>query len=358
MSPPCLIISRQSYQLLPAKVDIFRKCAEKLALHSENNIFKAMRDFAECIESSLDISKEFENCTDHWNAPLYRNVTKIYGGRLQFSELLRHLANVQGSSQTLMQFSDEMNSIAIQWAIIRSLIYKLQKSNSDNGKSAGLRDITYRIRKAADMEESFAYKIDEYSRKSYRSQEDPNPITAYDKKFSFLFLNLEKYFNNKGFGNPVAEFTYKGDYFLTEGLPDGELWNVHEMQFKFPDVTEASFDNIACQGQRIQIPKECYEYLHLLYCAEYGSFVEKCTICCENGIQEELELEFSDWYTDPQFGDTVAWKGYFVRKATVNIRTVGRIFAKSYKFNTTREVVESIRLPDCRNMHIFAISLT
>ena len=126
-------------------------------------------------------------------------------------------------------------------------------------------------------------------------------------------------------------------------------------------IWENENDNISCAGQVISGPKGQYSGFMYLGCSEFGSHSEPILVKYTDGQTEEVALELSDWVlSHPLFQETVAWTGKGAKctknKSIQEMRSPVHLFAKHGVFCKTG-TIESIQLPKCPNIHIFAISL-
>lgn len=337
--------------------EILNSCISELGLYSDkNNAFRDMRIFADSIENSLNIHSEIDGYTEVWNVPLFANISAIYGRRFQTAKLLKYLHDTFHDDYLLLLL-EQFKSIVKKWIIIRGLFYKISMVA---GGAKKLISIANKIREVADLEETTADMIYNFLRderiliSKYRFNNTNDKLDI--SNFDVIFLDITKYFNNKGFGTPEGNFSRTGEYFLTEGLPANKMLDIQGMKFIFPDVIENMYDNISCKGQVIQLSNLHCIGLMLLGCGEWGSFEENLIINYKNGTSEVLEIAFSDWSGDPLFEESIAWQGKYVAKTNSIIKRMGRIFAKVYSINNT-DSINSICLPNCENMHIFSISL-
>ena len=336
---------------------ILNSCISELGLYSnKNNAFSDMRLFADSIENSLNIHSEIDGYTNSWSVPLLINITEIYGGRFQTAKLLTYLQDVFHDDYLLLLL-ERFKSIVKKWNIIRGLFYKISMTA---GGAKKLISIANKIREVADFEETTADMIYKFlrdetiliSKYSFNNTNDKLDLSNFD----VIFLDITKYFNNKGFGTPEGNFSRTGEYFLTEGLPTNKMLDIQGMKFIFPDVIENMYDNISCKGQVIQLSNVDCSGLMLLGCGEWGSFEKNLIINYKNGTSEVLKIAFSDWSGNPLFEESIGWQGKYVAKTNISIKRMGRIFAKVYSINNSGSI-NSICLPNCENMHIFSISL-
>jgi hypothetical protein len=132
------------------------------------------------------------------------------------------------------------------------------------------------------------------------------------------------------------------------------------MKFRVPEIKGAQFDNITCTGQVLEVPQGIYGYLLILGCAEWGNFSDTLAVEFDDGDTEVIKIEFTDWANIPVFGEKTAWQGQGAERTKDGIHIMNlslHLFAKPFPIRTEKQV-RSIKLPDCPNLHFFAITLT
>lgn len=328
---------------------ILSGCIKNLGLFTADNAFKNMRYFAKRLENSSDISNEFKGYKNLWETPLCKNIDIMCGRRVQMRKLMEYLEGVY-CDDILPAMIEQFSAISYKWTVLRTVFYKTMITKGADE----LHNLADRLREISDLEEKTAKIIYNYTQDkaigagtNHGKSEIPG---------SYVYLNLNDFFNNKGFSSPNASFSKTGQYFLYDGLPSTKIWSVNGMKFIAPDVYGTEYDNISCANQVIKIPDGVYRSIMLLTCAEWGSFVDNVTVNYRDKTSEMLEIAVSDLYGEPDFQETVAWKGKFVDKASYEILT-GKLYAETYKINKDGRAIESVSLPNCNNIHIFSITL-
>jgi hypothetical protein len=224
------------------------------------------------------------------------------------------------------------------------------------------------IRDVATLEKNIANKMQDFvleydHKKSNMMVSDNDNIKTPFSYQKISFADLKGHFNNKGFGEfgkSRISFAKSGQYFSTHNFPEKFLWIVEDMIFQVPNIHDLSLDNISCNGQFITVEAARYGYVMFLGCAEQNSFSDEIEIGYSDGDSEKLIISLSDWYLPPQFNDHIAWQGNIVEKVDgsyVLSAHLYHVFASKYKMNKDRREVVSVKLPWCRNMHLFSITL-
>lgn len=317
--------------------------------HTMNDKYtNQLKEFANDLSKCNKIEAEFDRYQYLWDIPLLNNITDIYGRRNQIYNLLLSLNDKSIYANTAI---NQFKKIVDKWAIIRGLSYKIAMQKS---KKANIKKLSEMITDAADLENSINNILIELANNSKTSTDNLEFNT--NQSIAYKYLDINKYFNNKAFGNN-ASFTQTGQYFLTDRLPADNIWNIDDMKFSFPILNDSGFDNISCLGQKITLPDFKFTSIDLLGCSEWGDFSSTILLHHHDNSEELLEIGFTDWCSDPIYQESIAWYGNFKEKSNCKTVMVGRLFAKSYsvKYDNT---IDYIIIPNCKNMHIFAITLT
>lgn len=325
-----------------------KDCIEGLGLSSkDDNTFENLRCFAGSLEKA-GLDKEAQDFDNIWHVPLYTGIVRIYGSRFQTKSYMELLQNYF-DDEILPYIIDRFSEILVQWALIQTLTSKALVSKNETVLS----HISNRIRRVTDLEENLAETINDFI------HDKPLPMIENIKEDrpiqNFLFVDLAGLYNHKYFEKKKADLCGTDRFFSPEGLPAAPVWTADNMQFSFPEVMDAEFDNISCRGQIIQCRSGSFSYIMLIYCSECGSIVDHIAIGYQDGTKELVECAVSGWYGEPEFQETVIWSG----KVTSNSNTTEKcnLYAKAIKINQAKKVVTSIKLPDFANIHIFSITL-
>lgn len=326
-----------------------------------NNAFMAMERFNDEMLTSMDLNTEAQGEEFFWNTPLIRKLLEISRGRRQLAKTLQFIAN-RYNVTPLTGISQRMEKAGWRWDTVRSL---LMKASMMPNPTPPLCKAAEKIREAVADEIEIAQEL------LQASKYDPKTLIATGTAAKMevrgtdgkeILVDLTSYFNNKGFGNLseacAADLIGNGSYFVADSLTAERLWQFEGMKFSFPQVADDLKDNISCAGQNIPIPPGRYCKIMAMGCAEWENYSDRIVIAYENGETEEVPLEFTDWSFQPVFGETTAWSGHGARRKDGKVKLLThsvQLYAKSYNLKCNGSVT-SIRLPDCPNLHVFAIS--
>lgn len=343
--------------------EVVVKAVFRLKGNTGSDAFEAMRSFAKEIENSLKLDAEgvgFEN--NFWDCPLLNQILSIGRGRVQFAGALRLLSKLNGVNG-LLPLAERLEKIGWQWTAVRSMLIKEQMM-PDPAVTIGT--VVTKIKEAAVEEERIAGALLEISREEgvISGSGDTVARPTVEKRGELIFAGLDGYFNNEGIGSSLVEkctadlFGTK-TFILAESLPPNAVWTVGEMKFRFPAAADGMKDNISCAGQVIKLPPGCYGRVMVLGCSECSNYSGWMVVHYQDGQTEEIKLGLTDWCFQPVFGETTAWRGKAAERVGGEVQTLSyevRLYAQSYDLKQNRMIIE-LRLPDCPNMHIFAITL-
>lgn len=181
----------------------------------------------------------------------------------------------------------------------------------------------------------------------------------------YVFVDLDEHLNNKGFNefsadDINADLTGKGEFFICSNIPQEQIWEVNDMKFKFPLISQGLYDNVSCERQLVSIPEGYYNSILILGCGEWGSQIQDIELIYENQEIDKLTIALPDWAYSPTYGGLVAWSGPAAIRTSNGIKLhnfTASLFIRKYLLKHNKKLI-GFKLPDCPNMHIFAIALT
>ena len=192
----------------------------------------------------------------------------------------------------------------------------------------------------------------------------PKPLVLPD---ALVALDLGKLLNNDGI-SPEANKTdgnfdlpklKSGSSYPADQLPKGgSLFRpavLGGILFRFPPAADGRPNNVACDGQRLGVPKGVYATLWLLAAAEFGNQEGAARLVYDKG-EEPAALRVSDWCGEAAFGEAEAirctarhtWDGKREDKAC-------RIWAVAIPLRD--QPLQAIVLPKNPHIHVFAATL-
>ncbi len=332
----------------------------------KNDVAIRIKNLANYIICSLDVEKELVKYKESPNTFLWNVFESDFYGRIEFVIMLHYIARkLNFLENNLMAISNRFLNIIEQWQVAKGMlgkIFMLKESQEIRSRLA------IKISEIADSEKEIALEL--MNIQTNKLKKENIAIPSGCPNFSWTgqqmeMLDLTKFYNNQGFGTATpdcnADLTGMGQYFLFEGLPKSEIWEIEEVKFKFSRVSEGDvLDNISCMGQKINLPLVCKHFVVILGCAEFGDFQEYINIRYSDGEIEKLLLRFTDWFANPRYGERVAWEGFVVNKNNNEVKLINRkyhIFMQKCSINSNNKTLSEIMLPECPNLHVFAITL-
>ena len=188
-----------------------------------------------------------------------------------------------------------------------------------------------------------------------------------------LPLNLEALLDNDAiadvrdradgnFDCPDHAANVPGSTYPAEVLPaTGSVFSFNKVHFLFPSKEQGDFNNVACAGQRLEIPPGRYKALHIIGASENGSFRSGLLLAYKEG-PAEAELALTDWCQEPGFGERTAFEAdarytySSERNRVVREAVKPRLWLQAIQLDP-KKTLESVVLPYARRMHIFAATL-
>jgi hypothetical protein len=133
------------------------------------------------------------------------------------------------------------------------------------------------------------------------------------------------------------------------------------IEFYLPYPKNNIYDNISCNCQKINFIEKNYSTLIIIGCAEWGNQSTSIIVNYVGENKIKLPFEISDWsFSEPIFNELLIWKGKSFERTKNGIELInwfkGNIFAQLIKLDKSKKL-ESIVLPDCGNIHVFALTL-
>lgn len=153
-----------------------------------------------------------------------------------------------------------------------------------------------------------------------------------------------------------------GSVFPAENLPaTGSKFSFDGISFLFPSKERGDYNNVSCNGQRLEVPPGRYRALHVVGASENGSFRDVLSLAYKEG-PAEAELALRDWCQKPAAGDRVAFEApcrytwSSEKRAMVREETAPRLWLVRVTLDPNK-TLEAIALPYNRRMHVFAATL-
>lgn len=351
--------------------DVLDLFCEKLKEAKSKKWLGSMKILTAHIQNSFDINSEIIQYCDknslsidqmQDNIELNVVLKSIVHNRVRFCALLNFF-NKYYDIYRLKDVVCEMEFIVQKWDMMRLMFLKKVFSTKeyDIGKyiSKKMSEII------SDEEEIISRTISIIKGNlEYGNRNDKDFSVKNDKNNVIVkCLNINKHMNNIGIGDEIirnADLNCNGEYFISESISqDYELKNVG-MKFKLNYSTGLDMDNISCAKQLIEIREEiCYSVM-ILGCSEYGNCIDEIEINYCDGLHQKMKFTLNDWV--PNYNEIIDNDTSIVlEKVDTNANgiVIGKEKAYLYaiRLPCCNKGIDTIQLPECANMHIFAISL-
>lgn len=336
----------------------------------ENDSFNLMKEFSRQVPY-LDQPRGINGRSDI--REVIEKLKLIYRSRIVFSDALAYLIE-NHQAQALLERQKRLKELANQWYLAWGCLSKANLQRNLNFKldfASSLENVAKKIFNLAVMEEELCVEMEHVLQgKSVAVKETPlftpAPIPLpLKERYHFQYLDISGYFNNEGFAddflaNDTASLS-TGQFFLTGGLPDGDIWESGGIQFYFSRPADGVKDNIVCKGQTIEFSADYYRAVFVLGCAEWGHQSETVTVHYHDGSAANLPFEISDWSCQiPNFGELVVWEGKCALRDGNEVSEIpwfkGHLFAQAIPLGGKLQA-SKLGLPENPNIHIFAITL-
>jgi len=328
-----------------------------------SGIHEKIEEFADYFEKDVEYNQIFKKAKEKKlrDVPLVNNVAVLYRSRALFSFCLTYLAQVYHSLK-LQNLADEMMVSAGKFYNIRGYILKCfySKEISDKYKDK----ISAYLHKIVKIEKSVIDSMKNFSKEDFNN-DSLGLKEIPEGEHVISYVDIAPFFNNQAFESKIthqttANFDGMGGYFIDSNYPYGQLLKVGGgLKFQIAK-RENEFDNISCLEQRISVKEGRYHYIMILASSCHGSFKDYFKLVYENE-EEESVLVFSSsfWYPKAHFSEVTAWSGDYAMLINGEFYLEQRklnIYANRYSIDCNK-ILKAIVLPDCPDMHVFAISL-
>lgn len=310
-------------------------------------------------ESELDSDEKFELCQQSLHIILLQRTKN-----LSFMKYL--LIN---ENYSFSPFQEKAERIIQAWVIVKNMLVKAYFSKIANiNEKIGQKIFDIYI-----LEKNFYEEIVEkiYNNSGCAGSEIDSELVknncdkmAITQKEQY-FVNLSDFLNNSGFGSRnnkecKSNFTGINEFIEFDNIKKELV--INGIKFRTAINPSDDYDNISCNKQSIEVSSDfIHDSLFLLATSEFGDTFESIKVFYENGNVQEIYVKLTDFIAKPVYGETIAWKGKTYWKENKNSDFSLR-FPEVYLFSCQYKLlgnskVKSLLLPNCNNMHVFAITL-
>lgn len=330
--------------------------------------FIEMEQMAEDVKFKFSFSTEIEGYLEPLYVPFHFSLYKLYRSRMVFANTLQYI-NKCNDIKLFEQIINRLKFLSLQWDMLRNNYIKMFYKNAINNNSSIMAD---KILQNAELEEKtyneFINTINNreniLTNKIITGKANDILIEKNNSEKNLTFLDISHYFNNKGFGDLSdgcnADLTKLGHYYYKSEFPETGILEDGNNFFKVYADEGAIYDNISCEKQIINILPGDYKEIRFLGCSEYGSNYDNITLKYKDGTEKEHFFGFPDWILPPLYDEKIMWTGKSIQ-INENIKQI--IGNDVYLYSTAIHIkdsldLECIVLPDCKNLHIFAITVS
>ena len=283
-----------------------------------------------------------------------RIISQIMHNRLRFAFLLELFS--------MKQHAKEFVELAERWNNIKFLYVKSVFVDDKNY----IKDrIQKKIHELIQKEYEYVEYLENWLNSNNNGIANTEPCDIYDEYVigdEQIFVDISDYFNSRAFGlrgdvNGMNEYFCEIEELNVSGLVDVE-------GVKYQIFHKNENDNIMCMGQKIVFDATECHYLSLLYCSDFGNYLEEIVLNYEDGTSQVATIHFWEYFDGEAIQKNV--DKYAVEKVIKEKNggfdggIVGKekcyLYSEKICVNKDKKLA-SIYLPDCSNLHVFAVTL-
>jgi len=341
--------------------NIFTDSVNKI---SSFNMFENMEGFLADFNTRFNFEEEFKNARpDIWGSLFYRNLVYVAGSRYLYSQFVSHI-NKELQTPRLDKLEKDLLYVCSKWKVAISWLLKgFYTSFSQGVYDRAQKTLGDILKEEREIYKSLLQAVDGRMEYTMGQKTWAQDFEEAIEDIKYIYIDLKDHCNNIAFHSTVsndcaADFTGTGHYFVSQDAPSEKLVSLGNMSFDFPKLEDTCCDNVSCSGQVIAVPPLDYKGIMLMGSCEWGNFIENMKLDYVDGESETIQINFSDWQNkEPLYDEKLIWGGKVYNK------NEGRGYLDPYNlFALVRPVREertlsSVTLPECSNMHIFAMTL-
>ncbi len=316
----------------------------------------ALQVFAADIAALHDLTGEFAPFSQVWEAPLWANLTMIECGRRQFSIFLDEVAQCTGDDRyttTAVKFA----SLAVQWNVLVKGLY------ADYYAGGVLRSdsIALRLARISAEERGLAKEL-RVCLTEQRREKIVRATPGYSRAERHA-IELRAYLNSRGISvdsnnSALADLTGTGIWI--DGATLQMLLQTDVGLFTDLAIGQPEGDNVICTSQVIAVHAKQVTCFHFLGCSEWGDSAGELFVEGTDGQYRVFHLRFTNLSEAPRYGETVVYRGSLAANSTrhqsSSFQTIGNLLHQAVSFPNPMDVARIV-LPNCPNMHLFAITV-
>ncbi len=347
------------------------RCAELFRSHLEqlfeSGMFDDLHRFADYLGERLDLSRE---CEGHWliTVPFFVRVLDLSKNLALYARALDYF-KIKFGRYELDSAINDLEKLSADWDILKNVFLKYAVGKPD----ALVREtVSERVHKIADGERAVAEELRAYfadSQATVRGFFASPAQTQWEEEqaFSdFRQLDLAPYLNNRAFASSLenrenADLSGVRQFLiLKKTLPEHKLV-YGSLHFDVHIDGDGTFDNVVCDRQVIPVAAQVpYRYLFFVACAEFMHQESEVFVTYEDGSEERIDLNVSDWRSEARFGEQVIYPAHAADIVNANKSVFSGnayVFLQRLTLDSNK-CVREIRLPYHPTINIFAMGLS
>lgn len=323
-------------------------------IYNNMSIFSEMKGFAEDFKRFFNDQIKYERVNDFRQMDLLNKFADIVRSRKLFADTCYFISR-KNNDEFANYIGYCFDEIGEKWNRVWRLLAKafiLNKGGRMNVRGLSvIEQVADGIIEVADYEKKVIdnvfgeCRIENKIIKASGKMDEDNYQTVID-------VDLRDIYNNKAFKDNSEispNFTEQGEYFLYENIVENRDIPFGKIDFHINE----KMDNFICANQKVKIPKDSYQKIYIMGCAEWGSGSGLIKVCDTEKKDEMLLLEFQDWFFC-KMKNSSTWRG---KANDCENQTVDRgLFCLDYEVDSSKEISELV-FPEIPNVHIFGIKL-
>jgi len=190
------------------------------------------------------------------------------------------------------------------------------------------------------------------------------PPLAKASAIECVTLDLTKHFNNDGISSDTnrrdSDFDEYRQSYAAELLPEPGPISAHRgipgLKFVIPEKKDGAKNNVAADGQTIDVPPAEFNRLYVLGATTEGAQKGKLKLIYEKA-EKDVELKLSDWCSPAQFGEMQAISmGHRHNWQFADEEAQCSMWIQTIDIDPSKPL-RALVLPKNRKIHVFAMTL-
>lgn len=351
--------------------EFFVKILRKQCDDYKDNLCKNILKLEMAVTKHFDFAREIEQTTKRKIVIAAPNrilciddFVEITRRHKLYAISLSYLA-VNYKNQELLEAADELKLLSAEWQFIVSV---LSKAYYQQDYTALNLKLGQKITEIAKTEAEVIKKLQSAAEKGFKAGKRTSDFNCDNSELKSshkqCYADISEYCSNTGIselaGYAKADFDGMGNCYLMEQklseitCGDG---NGHECLRIVFRMSTGLYDNIVCQSQMITVKPDYYDTVCLLGACDTGSFYGKFSVVYEDDSIRSFITGFGEWrFVKCEMGESAALVTDRFYKGIVSQNEKGYLFSQKILIEHDKKI-KGIVLPNCENMHIFAITL-